>query len=104
MCKGSKKAPASCAGARVVGSPEVVRVENDESTPITSCGQVSLRAPCTQRARETHARAREADHVAGQASCETSGRAPIVQHELSQDGALRETDGKKCFRSHGSWP
>ena len=51
-----KKAPASCAGARVVGSPEVDRVENDESTPITSCGRVSLRVSCTQGARETHVR------------------------------------------------
>ena len=54
--KAGKKAPASCAGARVVGSPEVDRVENDESTPITSCGRVSLRVSCTQGARETHVR------------------------------------------------
>ena len=83
MCKGSKKAPASCAGARVVGSPEIVRVENDESTPITSCGQVSLRVSCTREARETHPRAREAGRAAMSASCATTARAPIYVEVLA---------------------
>ena len=64
MLKGSEKAPAFCAGARVAGSPELNCVDDDKSTLIGSCRRVDLRVSCTQKSRAAHVRAAEAGRVA----------------------------------------
>eukprot|EP00964_Phaeocystis_antarctica_P002846 scaffold1509_cov43-Phaeocystis_antarctica.AAC.1 len=74
---GSEKAPAFCAGARVAGSPELDCVDEDESTPKSSCRRVYLRVSCTQTARAAHVRAAEAGRVAPSARCGTKLCAPI---------------------------
>ena len=95
------KAPAFGAGALVAGSPELDCVDDDESTPKTSCRRVYLRASCTPKAHGTHTRARELGRVARLARCGTRIAAPILALSPSGNAPIRPSVERKIKKCKG---